>query len=181
MKVRAGVPEGGDAGEVDGGGHGGERDGCEEELQDAEAEAAGRPRHPGQVLHQHARRRLHRIRGRRHLQRVHHRPAREHLGPHCSLNTAHTQANACGGGLASARPSSGSVSAGRGVVLDTRRRWRGREEKRSSEAAPAAASGEARAATQPVRARVGSSPPTRPARAALLCGLCRCAWRTQIQ
>jgi hypothetical protein len=98
---------------------------------------------------------------------VHHRPAREHLGPHCSLNTAHTQANACGGGLASARPSSGSVSSGRGVVLDTRRRWRGREKKRSSEVAPAAASGEARAATRPVRARVGSSPPTRPARAAV--------------
>lgn len=81
---RAGVPEGGDTGEVGGGRHDGQRDGCEEELQDAEAEASGRPRHPGQVLHQHARRRLlHRMRGRRHLQRVHHRPAREHLGTHC--------------------------------------------------------------------------------------------------
>lgn len=151
----AGVPEGGDGGEVAGGRHGGERDGGEEELHDAEGEPAGRPRHPRQVLHQHARRLLRRVRGRgrrrRHLQRVHHRPAREHLAPPRTERPRYAGEMLAAAALASAYPELW-VGTGGAVGVDSARRDDEEEERQRRGRA---------------RGRVGFSP--RVGAAAVLC------------
>lgn len=73
------LPEGGDGGEIAGGGHDAERGDGKCELDEAQGEAAGRPRHALYVLHPHTERVLGRIREGRSLHGVYRRPAHEHL------------------------------------------------------------------------------------------------------